>query len=392
MVIKNRIRAAYRPRQAGTHPQTGSDVKHTPCLRDFLTDEQGSVFIFVGFLLVALIAIIGLTLDLGTQSIIKTRMQNASDAAALAGAISPTASPAEREATARRYFALNYPDNYHQTDLTAQNVGVTATDKTVEVDTGTRNRKTDILPVIGINTVQSRGLTQVGITNTPPATDIVLGLDVSGSMGTVDCGAPPKRCGFLHTSPASRIALLRASVDQFITQLAQGQDPIQNYSVAAVLYSGVIESSYNFNANTSGLQKYFSLQLKPHYRAGTVGGTAAKQVNTMFSRATRQSRFAVLMTDGQNTDPFSDRPSPIEDVLMLQECETMKKNGIIVYTISFGSDILYTPSIATLMKNCATGDTPEQKANYALTAVTGNELNSAFDAILQGIRQVRITR
>lgn len=381
MAIRNRIRAARR--QHRLHRLAG----------DFARDERGSVFILVGLLIIVLVGVIGLTLDLGTQSIIKTRMQNASDAAALAAAIPDTATPAEREAIARRYFALNYPDNYQQTDLTAANVQIVANDETVQVDTGNRSRKTDILPVIGINATQSRGTTEVGISaNVPPSADIVLGLDISGSMGQVDCGSPPKRCGFLHPNPASRMSLLRISVDRFITHLAAGQDPMQNYSVGTILYSGVIENTYNFSANTAGLQKYFSLHLQPRYRAGTIGGTAAQHVNTLLSRAVRPTRVAILMTDGQNTDPSRDFPSASEDALMRQQCDAMKKDGIVVYTISFGSEILYTPSIAALMKDCATGETEEQKALYAHKAVTGDELNGAFDNILKGIRQVRITR
>lgn len=97
-------------------------------------DTRGSVSILMAFSITALILASGAALDLGRAQIAKTVMQNASDAAALAGALSP-GSDADRKAQAERFFRANWPEGLLKLETPTPNVTANST----SVRVGTQN-------------------------------------------------------------------------------------------------------------------------------------------------------------------------------------------------------------------------------------------------------------
>lgn len=364
--------------------------------KDFLRDEQGSVFIFVGLAIIVLLGVIGIALDLGTQGMIKTRMQTAADAAALAGAIPEDATPAEREAIARRYFALNYPDNYQQTDLTAQNVGITVNDQTVLVDTDTRRRKADILPVVGINTIQTRAVSEVQNTGSSLSTirDITLVMDASGSMGDALPSGTTRIVGARDAAHVIVDAILcdnpgsgsRIGWVQYSSQCdwdAPNQNCVNSTQSLALSGScpalGSSISSYEPIAWTNGAE---GLE-----RAEALMGAARPNV----------VRAVVYMTDGlnnvygsRNYCPYGNTTcrgtfhegSALADAPALEACNRLKAQGVIVYGVSFSEDAVS----ADVVRNCASGP------DYYFYAPDEVALKEAFENILVSIRKIRITR
>lgn len=366
------------------------------CFTNFLRNEQGSVFIFVGLAIIVLIGVVGIALDLGTQSMIKTRMQTAADAAALAGAIPDGATTAEREAIARRYFALNYPDNYLQTDLTAENVGITVNNQTVLVDTDTRRRKADILPVVGINTIATRAVSEVQNTGSSLSSirDITLVMDASGSMGD------PLPSG------ATRIIAARDAAHVIVDSILC-DTPGSGSRIGWVQYS----SECDWDApNQNCVDSTRSLALSGSCTAlggsissydpvaWTNGAEGMERAEALMGAARPNVvRAVVYMTDGlnnvygsRNYCPYGNTTcrgnfhdgSPIADAPALAACNRLKAKGVIIYGVSFSEDAIS----ADVIRNCASGP------DYYYYAPDDVALKEAFTDIVTSIKKIRITR
>ncbi|MEJ0009186.1 MAG: pilus assembly protein TadG-related protein [Alphaproteobacteria bacterium] len=153
--------------------------------RHFLRDEHASALMITALALIVLFAAVGIGVDLGRQQLLRARMQQASDAAALAAASLPTG--AQAEPVADRYFALNFPTAY---------MGFTPTtptfhqDTTISVSTqGTMN--TTLMNVAGTHSVNAGGMSVVdpGLGTVVQKYHLVLTMDNSYSMTVADVGA-----------------------------------------------------------------------------------------------------------------------------------------------------------------------------------------------------------
>jgi hypothetical protein len=81
--------------------------------------QRGSVLVLVTISMVVLLGVAGLALDMGHAFLMKTRLQNALDAAALSGAktLDITNDPAQAEIDARNTFSINAGDDLNETGL-----------------------------------------------------------------------------------------------------------------------------------------------------------------------------------------------------------------------------------------------------------------------------------
>src|SRR5690606_11851523 len=146
-------------------------------LHRFLSDRQGAVAILFGIALIPLVVAVGAAIDYSRAVNVRTKIQGAIDAAALAAASSLNATDAERIALAQSVFDANFP------------VGVTGID--VDPDIRIENDAvvvtvdaalpTAIMNIAGISTLDVATTTEVKI---PTMIDgeIVLVLDYSMSM------------------------------------------------------------------------------------------------------------------------------------------------------------------------------------------------------------------
>jgi len=86
--------------------------------------QRGSVLVLVTISMVVLLGVAGLALDMGHAYLMKTRLQNALDAAALSGAktLDVTHDPAQAEIDARNTFSINAGDDLSETGLALTSV------------------------------------------------------------------------------------------------------------------------------------------------------------------------------------------------------------------------------------------------------------------------------
>jgi Flp pilus assembly protein TadG len=141
--------------------------------------------------------------------------------------------------------------------------------------------------------------------------------------------------------------------------------------------------------------------LSPNWRSTIVDARLGAGPANFDSR--KVGKVAILMTDGQfNTAfaggrgaPRSQNAGQMSRSNAENICDSMKRDGIEIFTIGFDLD---DPSMTSterdqaksVLQDCSTADTSTLKHYYE--AATGSELNDAFNAIVQNIERLTIAK
>lgn len=135
-------------------------------------DRSGAVSMLMGFVIVVLIGVVGLSVDYGRAHASRTQLQSAVDAAALAGAIHPSSEIDDIKAAATRQFATNFPRSGVSLDVLFEGGAIRVT--------AGHTQQNAFLPLLGFNE------TPVEVTAVVPRVrgkaEVVLVLDYSDSM------------------------------------------------------------------------------------------------------------------------------------------------------------------------------------------------------------------
>ena len=171
-------------------------------------DKGGAVAVYVVIGLSVMIAAVGIGLDAGRAYVVKSRLSSALDAAALAGGL--TMFDATRDQDITKYFRANFPDGF---------MGATISGPTITVDEGSEtvllrasaNVSTSVMPVLGFNEITVVAETEV--TRKMKALDLVLSIDVSGSMGDPAPGGNQSRLSAAKTAAKDLIDILYGNAE-----------------------------------------------------------------------------------------------------------------------------------------------------------------------------------
>ncbi|MFM9889315.1 MAG: vWA domain-containing protein [Rickettsiales bacterium] len=221
-------------------------------IRQLIKHQQGNVLLITGLMVLVLVAFAGASVDLGREQIVKLKMQEAADAAALAAALAPAgATNADKQAVAERYFNINYPAVYlgvprpRPTIIIGNSIEVTAT---ADV---TMNFVSNV--GIGQLTANARSVVANG-TTVASNYDVLFVLDNSNSMSAADVGS-----GASRDVPVTRIASVHsdavAACQAFYAQIAPalgGANPIA--------YCNNAGDGAGFDASSGSTQLHFGLQ------------------------------------------------------------------------------------------------------------------------------------
>jgi Flp pilus assembly protein TadG len=213
-------------------------MKHRP-LQQLMKDRSGSVLVLVALSLIILVTLVGSGYDLARQQLVRQKIQQSCDAAALAAASLPTsASSSDRQTEATLYFALNFPATYLGVPQPMVNVAVTSTDVTVSLPAPV-NVPTSFISNIGITTLPATGLSNVGFSLTASSDyDVVMVVDESGSEGTP---SPP----YTNREEAQKAAL---------TTMANSilpATPNPNVRMGFVGFSGYISNKWGLSSSNA---------------------------------------------------------------------------------------------------------------------------------------------
>jgi len=206
--------------------------------------EQGQVIVIFAVFMIVLMVLAGSAYDYAQIVVSDARLQNAVDAAALAGADSlsrnaglPGNTPvAIAEATAREYLRLNGVatatpgTNINFTFPTSTPVP-SQTPSSVKENmqlTVTRNHQTFFWPLIGINSVNMQG--SGGARAARAMTDIMLTLDTTASMYLA---------GFIADPPRNDFQALRDAVEAFINQVNPSTSDPRGPKIGIARFAGI---------------------------------------------------------------------------------------------------------------------------------------------------------
>jgi Flp pilus assembly protein TadG len=146
-------------------------------VRPFARSERGGTAVFFAFAIVPLIAVVGLATDATRGYFVKARLNQALDAAALAGG-RVYASP-NRDDDIRMYFKANFPDGYMGTVTTPLVITANDVEKTLTV-TAQTTMPTTFMRLVNIDTMPVG--TTSAVTIESQNVEVALVLDITGSM------------------------------------------------------------------------------------------------------------------------------------------------------------------------------------------------------------------
>lgn len=183
-------------------------------VRLFAGSERGGTALFFAVMVVPLITFIGLAVDTTRGYLVKARMNQALDAAVLAGGrvfASPT-----RDDDIRMYFKANFPDGYMNAVTTPLVITPDDVEKTLTV-TATATVPTTFMRLVDIDSVDVATTSQVTIAS--QNIEVALVLDVTASMA------------------GQSIIDLRAAANELVDIVVQDQQVPFYSKVAIVPYS-----------------------------------------------------------------------------------------------------------------------------------------------------------
>lgn len=175
----------------------------TATVRRFLADDAGSSLPLVAFALIPLLGFLGLAIDAGRGYLVKARLGDALDAAALAAAQS-VFDDKQFEADIQMFFDANFPPGYMGAQVTLDPAQVD--DKKEVITLSARaSVSTTFMQLLGHEVMTVASVTEVTRQNL--SMDVVVAMDMSGSMGRSD-GAGDTRINAARTAATTLVDIL----------------------------------------------------------------------------------------------------------------------------------------------------------------------------------------
>lgn len=394
-------------------------------LHKFLGDQRGNILILTGLGFLFLVGIGGAGYDLGRQQLVRQKIQQASDAAALAAAgMDFGTSDATRQNTAQAFFALNYPADYLGIARPTPSISIAGEIITVSANASV---PTSFVVNFGVSSIAANGSSRTQFKRLQTVIDVILVMDNSGSMVIADVGTgsslnasvgvrPICRAGWIAYAAAlgitinngqangfcnsfegatgfNRINALRFSASA-LTDTLMNPNPLNN-RMALTTWDLFTIRSQNFTNDPNTAKSFLSTM----YGRGQTNSTTGLQQAQSFASDFRPNvaRAVILMTDGvnQGQNGFADQ-APFNNA-SLALCNDFKERGIIVYTIGFGSELVGTNPIIVnanqFLSNCATGPNGSGAPNldtFYFRAPDAVALDEVFKKIAGSLKKVQI--
>lgn len=415
--------------------------------KNILRDTGGNVLILAGLGILFLVGIGGAGYDLGRQQLVRQKIQQASDAAALAAAGMDFGTPSgTRQNTAQAFFTLNYPQNYLGIPRPTPSVSIAGERVTVSASAPV---PTSFVGNFGVSTIAAAGSSTTQFKRVQTVLDVILVMDNSGSMGarpgvgsplgSYDVGPgnstnasggirPICRAGWISyaaffgvlftnadanfqcndfegANGFNRINALRFSAGALADTL-MSPNP-NNNQIALATWDLIGIRMQGFSNNASTVKNFLGTM---YGRGATNSSIGMQQAQTLASGFRANTAHAVvLMTDGANFggarfNAFGVRDLAAENAERIQFnndtlaiCNRFKAEGTIVYTIGYGAELSNnaTNSIEArqFLSDCATGPNGGSQPNlnsFYFVAPDAAALAATFNSIAGSLSKVQI--
>jgi Flp pilus assembly protein TadG len=209
----------------------GSSSRSAFCrhLRDFVRDRRGNVALLFGLSIIPLLIAVGLGVDYGRGLLVKERMEDALDAAALALGSWTDLSQSEMQAKAQQFFDANYAGSTSGTEPTVS-LSTSGDNITVSVS---GEVPTTFMQLAGYDTMNVQAASTV--TKKQRNIELALVLDTTGSM-----------------AQNGKIQALKSAATDMVNNLFEGQSTSDTVKIAVVPFAAAVNVGAS-NANASWL-------------------------------------------------------------------------------------------------------------------------------------------
>lgn len=173
--------------------------------RRLFHDRSGSVVVYVALAIVPLVGFVGIGTDTARAYMVKSRLSSALDAAGLAGGrvfFSPT-----RDEEVRKYFNVNFPSGYMDATVLGPEIIANEENESLLVK-ATATIPTTFMTLFGFEDVKVYA--EAEVTRQLQILDVVLAMDMSGSMGWSD-GSGGVRIEAARTAATTLVNILFGS-------------------------------------------------------------------------------------------------------------------------------------------------------------------------------------
>ncbi|MGC4250456.1 MAG: Tad domain-containing protein [Sphingobium sp.] len=276
------------------------------------SDTAGNVLMLSAAAIFVIIALVGGAVDMSRAYRVKSRLQTACDAGALAGrrAVDTDGFDSDAQTQANTFFALNFDKD--QQDVTALSFTPSSSDDGVTVDgNATATVPLVLMKVFGFSTIDvSANCTATeGVGNV----DVTFVLDTTGSMSNT-----------LSGSSTTRLAALQLAMKSFYTTL----DNATASSSARVRYAFV---PYSSTVNVGRLL----YNLSPSYLVDSYGvqsrvarfNVTVTQIFSGTSTSVPQYKTAYYATPNSSTSTYSGSYSSLNDCIDAMPSDTAWTNN-----------------------------------------------------------------
>lgn len=280
-------------------------------VRRLSSDDRGATLLLFTVFLVPMLAVVAVGIDFGRALLVKQKLTNAADAAALALGTKPNVTSEEANSLAQAFIRAHYPDAYFA-NLTKFTVSTSPTDVKVTV---TAVMPTTFLQVLKTQSLQITANAQVE--RPQHKIEVALVLDRTGSMA------------------GQRIADLRAAANDLVDIVVwENQSDINYAKVAIVPYA----SSVNVGAYAASVRGTISpgTCTQPGCQFFKFTNASNQQKTQEVSTCVSERTGAHAFTDagpntalvGTNYPPDSGNPCPPNTIVPLTNDKQLLKTEI----------------------------------------------------------------
>ena len=321
-------------------------------LKGFVHERRGNVAILFGFALIPLLLGAGVAVDYGRALLVRERMSDAADAAALAIGSWPDLTPADMATKAQQFFDANYPASVLGAVGKLQ---VSAVDSDVTV-TVSGSVPTTFMSIVNIDHIDL-GVTTT-ITRKQRNIELVLVLDTTGSMADT-------------LGSQTKISALKSAATQMVETLFAGNSTSTTVKIGVVPFAQAVNiGNNNLNSGWLDTATYSASNATSHPLAfEDLDKTNGVSTLSLWTKVGRTWSGCVRERSGSSTYELTDAPPSSGTPASLwvpyfapDEPDSASRNN---YSNTYLSDGTYTNA------TCASGSSPSSPSDYKRQCYTG---------------------
>ena len=348
-------------------------MKRDSFLKSFARNEEGSILLIFGLMVVLLVAVSGAGIDLGVQQIARAHLQHSIDAANTSTAsilnedafsgLSDSARITMATQTAQRYYQLNFAPTFNNIARPPLSTTVAGSNITLSA---TMDVPTVFMSNFGVPPLVTGATSVVNISNTQQNIDVIMVLDNTSSLG--------------ETMPSglTRLQSLKNAETSFITNILGAPGAVSSTNrITAVSWAAYVMGQMDWTYSSDTARAFITaLDGSGSGTVSSVGMGWAVTKSSSFRSTSNITKTVVFMTDGGNRNGGATGYVPLINKATLDQCQALKDNNVVIYTVGVGDEMDYCDAYTGVWNEAMATD----PTNASLYSGTDTNCSSRTDA------------